>query len=269
MVVWDDSVKTAAVDWAATKEDIFGVHNLPTYAGTMMEIYESYFSSDPASPYVFSEIQHHLLHTHLFNYRSELGKAGIFWVSEEVKSMSPAERVVYVQSALKDCSFLYKDPKAMTGVYRSTLLLRVFAVHCRLVAKAELSYGDPIGALSLCAAAIERALKLWLTGIFQKEDGITRVGKPKASSFVETPWGSHAAAYLKGIRGLSAQKWAEIQTLAKGYLRGSAAAAAAALQSDYSSGTEGTDMDVRAAINISDDEPEEDSLFDGHGSDSV
>ncbi|KAF8954729.1 hypothetical protein BDZ97DRAFT_1765811 [Flammula alnicola] len=58
------------------------------------------------------------------------------------------------------------------------------------------------GALSLCAAVHERALKLWRLGDPPDKD--------TKSSFVCKPWATRAAAHFQTIKKLSEGKWDEI-----------------------------------------------------------
>jgi len=75
-------------------------------------------------------------------------------------------------------------------------------MHQQLVAKTDKFHGYPEGALSLCAAAQERALKLWRSGNPPDKDSKT--------SFIRKPWAIRAAAHFQTIKKLSGRKWLDI-----------------------------------------------------------
>ncbi|KAJ7330279.1 hypothetical protein DFH08DRAFT_882297 [Mycena albidolilacea] len=109
-------------------------------------------------------------------------------------------------------SFIYQEPKTRGGSYRSDLIVRTFGSHFRIVLKNDGSYGLPIGAMLLVAAAVECAVSLWKDGSLRTE-GLGRKGKKSASGFIASPWASRGATYPLSIK--SNQKWAAI------YVRGS------------------------------------------------
>ncbi|KAF8809538.1 hypothetical protein BYT27DRAFT_7210160 [Phlegmacium glaucopus] len=100
----------------------------------------------------------------------------------------------------KTCNIhIYHDPDTKSGAYHSSVIIEIFAVHHQLVAKTDKFYGFPAGALSLCAAAQECALKLWCSS--------DRPNKDTKTSFVCIPWPTHAATHFQTIKKLSESKW--------------------------------------------------------------
>ncbi|KAJ6555519.1 hypothetical protein B0H10DRAFT_2342869 [Mycena sp. CBHHK59/15] len=114
------------------------------------------------------------------------------------------------ERAIQDCE--------ETGSYRSELFLRVLGgAHLRVYLKNEVSFGFPIGAALLVAAALERAFALCKDGSLSTE-GIQHKGRKKANSFVPVPWAERAARYLPPIETLTPQKWHDIIALAAQFM---------------------------------------------------
>ena len=151
------------------------------------------------------------------------------------------QQIEYIAKQLRDLQYIYCDPDTkvgrlplfyfcnnvslQTGAYRSSAIIKIFAVHQQLVAKTNKFHGYPAGALALCAAAVsyfhdsdwlvpftntihhlwfqqERTLKLWCSGDPPDKDSKT--------SFVRKPWAIRAATHFYTIRKLLERKWHEI-----------------------------------------------------------
>ncbi|KAF8154406.1 hypothetical protein B0H34DRAFT_799197 [Crassisporium funariophilum] len=140
------------------------------------------------------------------NWRSAIGKHALqrltkIFAAEPFKN-SKSQRKEYVENELKDLAYIYRDPQTKSGAYRSSSMMEVYAVHQQIITKTDRFYGYPTGALSLCAAAHERALKLWQTG--------SAPTKETKTSFVRRPWAVRTAAHHRVIAKLSERVWNEI-----------------------------------------------------------
>ncbi|KAJ7181550.1 hypothetical protein C8R43DRAFT_1116917 [Mycena crocata] len=142
------------------------------------------------------------------------------------------------------------------GSYRSPLILKTFYSHMRIAIKTDEFYGYPTGAMSLCAAALERAIGMWKTG-HRSDEGIARKNKKRANGFIASPWADRAANYLPPISTLTAQKWREIITLT---LKTPADPKDGDIFDTRSTDDESSDgyVDPRSCVVVSDDEPEVD-----------
>ncbi|KAF8870196.1 hypothetical protein BD779DRAFT_1479120 [Infundibulicybe gibba] len=136
-------------------------------------------------------------------------------------------RHMLLTSSLHDSSIVFKGPVHVTvtepdrdrkmtghtagtkGAWLSPLILRLLAVHLQSTLKTTVSYGDPVGALALCAASLERALSLWETGVKPEN-------KPQ---FNDNPWGGIAKGYVKSTSQITYEKWNEILTAATDYIK--------------------------------------------------
>ncbi|KAJ7767533.1 hypothetical protein DFH07DRAFT_769627 [Mycena maculata] len=241
------------VDWAGTLETPFIAAGIPEFKPTVTDLWTKYFSA-----YQLTDAVDSLAAGVIGNWRSSIGKRAVVVVQKHIQTLPTLNaRRKWVADKLHDLTFLYRDPAKKSGSYRSDLFLTVFGVHLRYILKNEVSFGLPVGAASVVAAALERALLLCQSGELSTQ-GLPRRGKKTAHSFSTVPWAERAASYLKGIRVLGIQKWQEIYTLAREY---------ADFKEDdggdpFDNTTDGesTDgyVDPRARIVVSDDEPVED-----------
>ncbi|KAF7372523.1 hypothetical protein MVEN_00114200 [Mycena venus] len=192
------------------------------------------------------------------DWRSDIGKRALQVVTDHLNTLPDiAARRKWVADMSHNVAFIYRDPKTQTGSYRSDIFLRTFAAHLRLVLKSDVSYGHPIGAASLVAAAVERALTLCRDGAPSAE-ALPRRGKKSAHGFVPVPWADRAANYLKPIKSLSLQKWREIFELSGQFVN--SRRNTIDLFEASTDACESSDgyVDPRSVVVISDDEPEDD-----------
>ncbi|KAJ6579315.1 hypothetical protein B0H10DRAFT_2443473 [Mycena sp. CBHHK59/15] len=243
------------LDWAAHLREPFTAANHPDFKPTIEDLWAKYFGG---SAYQFTDAVEFLAGALIGNWRSDIGKRAVKLVKEKLEALpSTAARRKWVADQMYDVAFLYRDPKSQTGSYRSELFLRVFGgAHLRVYLKNEVSFGFPIGAALLVAAALERAFALCKDGSLSTE-GIQRKGRKKANSFVPVPWAERAARYLPPIETLTPQKWHDIIALAAQFMNSKDSAP---LFDDNSTDAESADgyTDPRSNVVISDDEPEED-----------
>ncbi|KAJ7670960.1 hypothetical protein B0H17DRAFT_1085643, partial [Mycena rosella] len=196
------------IDWIGTLDDPFGASSHPEFTAQVERMWVKYFSA-----YDISDAVHAMAVAACGNWRSSIGKRGVKAVVEQLNKRKTVQgRRDWVAEQIKDLTFLYGDPETQGRSYRSDLIIRTFGAHLHIAMKTEESWGDPTGALSLCAAAVERALSLCRDGHLRTE-GLPRKGKDTALSFVAVPWADRAASYLTPIKTLTLQKWSEIFSL--------------------------------------------------------
>ncbi|KAJ7669938.1 hypothetical protein DFH06DRAFT_1468676 [Mycena polygramma] len=248
------------LDWAAHLRDPFAATNHPDFKPTVQNVWATYFGA-----YKITDAVGYLAGALIVNWRSNIGKRCVKVVTDELNALpSTTRRREWVAEQLDDLTFLYRNPVTQTGSYRSDLFLRVFgSAHLRFVLKNERSYGFPIGAASLVAAGLERALTLCKNGSLST-DGVPRRGRKTAQSFVAVPWAERAASYLLSIDTLTPAKWQEIMSLASEFVNSKDGSPADPF--DASTDGDSTDgYDPRANVVVSDDEPEDDAEEDSGG----
>ncbi|KAJ7233659.1 hypothetical protein C8J57DRAFT_1249762 [Mycena rebaudengoi] len=200
-----------------------------------------------------------------FKKLSNVGKKGLKAVAavfeDEQKYPNALAHRKYIQQQTTDLVFIYRDPIAKTGAHRSPLMISTFSEHVRAVMENDVSYGHPVGALSLAAAALERALSLWQTGSLAEKSGAGTV-KRSARSFVAVPWANRAAAYLPNIKMLALAKWINIYGLAAEVASGTTEDTDILAAGDDDDASEGQ-ADPRSLMVLSDDD-EPDGAGSGH-----
>ncbi|KAJ6587728.1 hypothetical protein B0H10DRAFT_2093683, partial [Mycena sp. CBHHK59/15] len=219
----------------------------------VQDTWQKYFTAYPISDAV-----EYMAVSAIRNWRSDIGKRALKAVSDHLKSdalQTAQSRREWVAEQAQDIMFVYREPATKGGSYRSDLLILTFVAHLRIVIKNDVSFGHPTGAMSICCAAVERALQLCKNGSPSPE-GVPRPGKKKSAlSFVAVPWAERAASYLKPIKTLSLQKWSEIFALTVAHLDKSDP-----MDDIFSTDGDSSEgyIDPRSCVVVSDDEPEED-----------
>ncbi|KAJ6505370.1 hypothetical protein C8R45DRAFT_1209141 [Mycena sanguinolenta] len=119
---------------------------VPEFQPTTENIWSTYF---PAYPY--TDAVQHLAVGALRNWRSDIGKRAVQFVTEAVASLPSLEaHRKWVADQLKNLAFLYRDPATKSGSYRSDLFVRTFGAHLRkVVLKIDVSDGHSVGAASV------------------------------------------------------------------------------------------------------------------------
>ncbi|KAJ6563089.1 hypothetical protein DFH09DRAFT_1477983 [Mycena vulgaris] len=88
-------------------------------------------------------------------------------MSDHLKSgdlLTVQSRRDWVSAQADDVAFIYREPNTMSGSYRSDLIIQTFVGHLRIALETDVSYGHPTGAMTICCAAVERALQLCKNG---------------------------------------------------------------------------------------------------------
>ncbi|KAJ6526197.1 hypothetical protein B0H10DRAFT_2249255 [Mycena sp. CBHHK59/15] len=225
------------IDWVGTLDDPFAATSHPSFEVNVQDTWQKYFTAYPISDAV-----EYMAVSAIRNWRSDIGKRALKAVSDHLKSdalQTARSRREWVAEQAQDIMFVYREPATKGGSYRSDLLILTFVAHLRIVIKNDVSFGHPTGAMSICCAAVERALQLCKNGSPSPE-GVPRPGKKN---------------YLKPIKTLSLQKWSEIFALTVAHLDKSDP-----MDDIFSTDGDSSEgyIDPRSCVVVSDDEPEED-----------
>ncbi|KAF5368712.1 hypothetical protein D9615_010297 [Tricholomella constricta] len=201
LLTWRDAVLPAIIDWAGTLEEPFAVNSHPDLQDVVEDNWNEEFPETPADDAVQA-----VASSAIRNWRSAIGKHALsrltkIFAAEPFKN-SKSQRKEYVEKELNGLAYIYRDPEAKSGAYRSPALMEVYAAHQQIITKTDKFYGYGAGALSLCAAAHERALKLWRTGNMPTKD--------TKKSFVRKPWAIRTAAHYKVVANLTERQWGDI-----------------------------------------------------------
>ncbi|KAM6503330.1 hypothetical protein JOM56_000273 [Amanita muscaria] len=130
--------------------------------------------------------------------------------------------------------FLYQNIEERIGIFRSPLVLEIFAIHLKAVNNADSAIPNlgpserPVGALALAAVAVERGLKLWANGHIRiNSDGETKSTLAKATSktsgrpstrvhdFNADKWRRSTAEYVQQAMNLDPNRFDQIVEEAK------------------------------------------------------
>ncbi|KAJ7127252.1 hypothetical protein C8R43DRAFT_1028169 [Mycena crocata] len=245
------------IDYAATHEDAFAVTSHPSWEPTVKDIYGRYFSA-----YACTDAVLYVAAAAVSNWRSDIGKRALKAVSDKLRNIKEFPTTqsrrewVRKQSDPDTMPFLYREPDTQSGSYRSELILKTFYGHIRIAIKTDKSYGHPTGAMSISAAALERALSLWKDGNLSIE-GLPRKAKKKAQSFIASPWADRAMSYLPPIQTLTTQKWREIFGLSMQFKDSKEEDLFEPRSTDDDS-SDVPYIDPRSRVVVSDDEPDDD-----------
>ncbi|KAJ6616605.1 hypothetical protein B0H10DRAFT_1378221 [Mycena sp. CBHHK59/15] len=240
---WQNGFIPEFIDWIATKEDPFAVNADPEFRTVINDLWNQHFGAYEITDAVYAQAA-----AAVRNWRSKFGKIALKAVDALLAGddFSTVEsRADHVRDELLDSNFVYENKEDETGAYRSELMLRVFAAHLQVALKTDVSYGHPVGAMTISCAATERALHMYKNGTCSS-DGVKRKGKRSAHSFVAVPWAARAKAYLPGVKKLSTKKWSKIMAMSKPYIDSAAQVTLDDTDADESE-------DSRGLIHVSDD----------------
>ncbi|KAK0434112.1 hypothetical protein EV421DRAFT_1909617 [Armillaria borealis] len=153
---WSNEFVPGIVTWAGCTVDPFGTNAHEKFEITVGTLFTN----------VFPELAHKhqepaiiaLAGQALAEWRSKIGKLALKAVKECWDEGSTPETIAEtVGSYLPVPSFIYDQPK-------SNLLLEVYAEHLVTSLKCQWDFGQSVGAMALCASAVEHALMCWKTG---------------------------------------------------------------------------------------------------------
>ncbi|KAJ7182269.1 hypothetical protein C8R43DRAFT_1115914 [Mycena crocata] len=249
--VWQTDVLSIILDWAGSIPNPFSATSHPHFNGVVEDAWSDHFPGYQITDTVYS-----VAASGVRNGRSEIGKRGLDVAGRHLKTnfTTVETRRTEAQKQLREFSFLYREPETQGGVYRSDFIFDVMEAHYRVSNRTKVSYGHPVGALSLAAAALERGFAIWSEGIPAVE-GIERRGKKSALSFIISPWAGKAAAYLPRIQLLGENQWHQIWTESSASVAGDTSLLGALGDGGATdTSSDAPYIDPRSTVPISDDE---------------
>ncbi|EAU93524.1 hypothetical protein CC1G_02754 [Coprinopsis cinerea okayama7 len=209
--LWTDKVVPSVLSWGGSEEDIFGVASLPGFQEVVQEAWDEQFPKSSTNKAVFS-----VATTAVRTWRSTFGRRALTklgdYLREEPTLQTKEARVKWIRDQLTNNVYVFKDPDAQSGSYRSPLLLQIYAYHEHILDKTDDFYGHPVGAMAFAATALERALTLW-------KDGVPPA-KSDVRNFVRGLWGPRVEHHVKSTKQLTKKKWGKIRNETLKYITG-------------------------------------------------
>ncbi|KIM37142.1 hypothetical protein M413DRAFT_13510 [Hebeloma cylindrosporum] len=195
----------------------------------------------------------------LIGWRSTMGKAGIqivvhSLIAEGIEQEQAVEVATYL---LRDYRFIYEVPdgEGDKGAFRGPLVAKAFALYLKTIRNGVrlegVDYSEPIGALGVAAAVIERGLELVKLGKVKLEmnaiaDGSGPGKKRKVADYhpyADAHWGDKTRSWVLSAKRLDARKWNSIRAVAASYMDST-------VSDDDEDGTDIGKVDPRAQIDI-------------------
>ncbi|KAF9501416.1 hypothetical protein BDN71DRAFT_1501141 [Pleurotus eryngii] len=200
---WQKAFLPDLCDWAGTLGELFGSNSHPDLHGVVLNLWRKHF------PHLIN-VENDLAIvgvaiTALRNWCSEISKAGLCVVAEQIKGLTTEEVIDYVAFQLPADGqvgrFIYGQPDNEPGHHDAwllDLLLETFTCHVSTTMNVKDSVDYPIRVLALSAASVEHALKHWETGACQD------------LAFSDSLWGAVTEGYARSTATLNEQKWNDI-----------------------------------------------------------
>ncbi|KAI9436942.1 hypothetical protein H4582DRAFT_2078010 [Lactarius indigo] len=222
---WDLIVR-GVLDWAGTLSDTFGTNEHPDLLVTIQGLWDKCLPERMEDVRTNPAIKKVVI-DRLNEWRSTIGKKAVTILSDFIKHDTTLRRdsgevATFVRGLLPRpheqpviFPLIYTDPEASKGSWLAPMLLQVFAVHLRRVAKAPTNFGYPTGALALSTTALERGLTLFKTRVNIRDEKATN---NTSRAFDNNPWGGVACQYSQSTSDLHERKWVQIMRAASVYL---------------------------------------------------
>ncbi|KAF8810239.1 hypothetical protein BYT27DRAFT_7209527 [Phlegmacium glaucopus] len=163
-----------------------------------------------------------------------MGKAGIqivihSLITEGVGQDQAVEVAMYL---LHDYRFIYEvpDDESDKGAFRGPLVAKAFILYLKTIHHSVrlegVDYSEPVGALGVAAAVIERGLELLKLGKVKLETNTITNGsgpgkKRKVADYhpyADAHWGDKTRSWVLSAKRLDAAKWDSIRTIAASYI---------------------------------------------------
>ncbi|KAL4259066.1 hypothetical protein AB1N83_009100 [Pleurotus pulmonarius] len=159
------TMKATAITWSGTIKDAFGASSDPGFETMVSQMWLSQVPS--LAEHANSKIVHSVIQSVISDYRSQVGKVAVATFAKLIGAGAEPSKVEEIKKEYSPPRFIYRDVSEdghLEGSFLSPLLLEVFAVYAANFRNAAMAYGDPVGALALACAAIERAMDGWRGG---------------------------------------------------------------------------------------------------------
>ncbi|KAI9446078.1 hypothetical protein H4582DRAFT_2069422 [Lactarius indigo] len=263
---WDLIVR-GVLDWAGTLSDTFGTNEHPDLLVTIQGLWDKCLPERTEDVRTNPAIKKVVI-DRLNEWRSTIGKKAVTILSDFIKHDATLRRdsgevATFVRGLLPRpheqpviFPLIYADPEASKGSWLAPMLLQVFAVHLRRVAKAPTNFGYPTGALALSTATLERGLTLFKTGVNIRDEKATN---NTSRAFDNNPWGGVACQYSQSTSDLRERKWVQIMRAASVYLADRVG------NSNMETQRSSVIPDGRSKIVVSDDGTDEEADIQGVG----
>ncbi|KAL0946797.1 hypothetical protein HGRIS_012970 [Hohenbuehelia grisea] len=199
LTTWRATFMPNVYDWAGTRQQPWSTNSDVGFVPELRRVWCLVFPhlkekmNDPSIEYVAAAA--------LRTWRSDIGKVGVEAVDKFIATLHCEHIVGEVNALLTGAQFLYRDPNApegKRGAWLSDLFLGVFSNHLADTIHVQ-STEYPLGAVCLCAASIERSLRLWSSGT-----------KAEKTLFSDTLWGEATDIYAISAGGIDASRWETI-----------------------------------------------------------
>ncbi|KAI9430960.1 hypothetical protein H4582DRAFT_2085724 [Lactarius indigo] len=263
---WDLIVR-GVLDWAGTLSDTFGTNEHPDLLVTIQGLWDKCLPERTEDVRTNPAIKKVVI-DRLNEWRSTIGKKAVTILSDFIKHDATLRRdsgeVATFVRGLLPCPheqpvifpLIYTDPEASKGLWLAPMLLQVFAMHLRRVAKAPTNFGYPTGALALSTAALECGLTLFKTGVNIRDEKATN---NTSRAFNNNPWGGVTCQYSQSTSDLCERKWVQIMRAASVYLADRVG------NSNMETQCSSVIPDGRSKIVVSDDGTDEEADIQGVG----
>ncbi|KAI0313866.1 hypothetical protein OF83DRAFT_1175267 [Amylostereum chailletii] len=272
-VMWNETFVPASIAWAACQHDPFGTNELPSHEQFLRSQWIKNFPHiklDDAK--AFAAVKK-MSGDRQNDMRSSIVLRALAVIEDLFKKPkfvhNNQARVDFVVSMLPKDEYstpplIYADPVLSSGAFKNPLFLTIFASFVKRSkpdAKAR-----PIGAAGLCAAGLERALRLHETGTNQKTAALEEAKMKRANGSKATiskgvnfdnTWSATARSYTISASKLTDKKWDAIYRALQPYLGmdDSGDSSTAAGPADIDDVT----TDPRANLVLSDDDSDDDN----------
>ncbi|KAE9397217.1 hypothetical protein BT96DRAFT_941057 [Gymnopus androsaceus JB14] len=232
--IWTDEVLPNIFEWAAPKQNQFSLNSDHDFFPKVRELWMKHLGSLPHIPATYKSEKGKILtradHPAIYSlaqqqvrtYQTNVRKNGLRIVGDAVNMMETIEeKKKFVQGLILNDAFLFATPGSThalsQGLFRGELIMRTFAFHLTWVLSASDPCGDPLGALSLSAAAVLRGLTIWKEGFNSVEVAGKKKSRNNSDSFGEDWAGSAMRLYDVG-KLLNEEKWGKIFEASEQYI---------------------------------------------------
>ncbi|KAI9431484.1 hypothetical protein H4582DRAFT_2084958 [Lactarius indigo] len=262
-----DLIVHGVLDWAGTLSDTFGTNEHPDLLVTIQGLWDKCLPERTEDVRTNPAIKKVVI-DRLNEWRSTIGKKAVTILSDFIKHNATLRRdsgevATFVRGLLPHpheqpviFPLIYADPEVSKGSWLAPMLLQVFAVHLRRVAKAPTNFGYPTGALALSTAALEHGLTLFKTGVNIRDEKATN---NTSRAFDNNPWGGVVCQYSQSTSDLRERKWVQIMRAALVYLADRVG------NSNMETQRSSVIPDGRSKIVVSDDGTDEEADIQGVG----
>ncbi|KAL1707031.1 hypothetical protein EV121DRAFT_289012 [Schizophyllum commune] len=198
--------------WVGSLDNSFSLGPSDGFTNLLQDLVDHFFPKynivvDPKAPIYRNTSQR------IYEWRHMFATAATAAVRGEMQKYNTLEARADHASAQIDAEsdtqspFLYLDPEAKRGAYRTEVILKTYLPHYEVLQECPIELDDPPkGAMAMATAAVERAYGFWTTGTEQLPTNGT-------SPFAGNTCGGRVRFFAKSTRKLSKDvAWVKINT---------------------------------------------------------